>query len=56
MPGQVPNIRTVQKTVEVAQAQYIVRIVDVAVVLQRQMPTIQMVQRSCLLIFSTAVC
>ena len=36
--GQVPTIQNVQKTVGVAQAQYIAKIVDVPVVSQRQMP------------------
>ena len=40
------TIQKVQRTVEVPQVQYIDRVVDVPVVMQRQVPTIQTVQKT----------
>ena len=45
LQSQVPNIQTVQKTVEVLETQHLDGVVNVSVVLQSQVPTIQTVQK-----------
>ena len=39
-------MQTVQKTVEIPQVQFLDKVVDMSVVVQRQVPMVQMVQKT----------
>ena len=42
----VPTVQTVQKIVEITQMQFLDKVVDIPVVVQRQMSTVQVVQKT----------
>ena len=42
----VPTVQTVQKIVEITQVQFLGKAVDIPVVVQRQVPMVQMVQKT----------